>query len=306
MDVGRLIDAVDIGVVVLDRDLEVRDLNRWVIDHAEASERPLVGRNLADLARGLPYDALRLAAREALANDSTVPVDGDAARLIAVGLGLARSLREAGGFAMRFRPVRDEADPRVLLNIVREAAGEALEEPPRRGVPPRVHDRIAVLERLEGLLARARAVGLPMAVLVLDLDGVGQVNQAHGLAAGDAAIAHRAELLTRLVRGHDLVGRLWGNCFLVALPGAEGEGAMLVAERLRRAFERQPAPTLAGELFVTASLGLAEGEGEADALVLRAEAAMREAKIRGRNRVERWSPEMGAVPAGGAVLPLRR
>lgn len=163
--------------------------------------------------------------------------------------------------------------------------------------------RMAVIDPLTGLHNRRYAQ--PMlarmmadqslgpergALLLLDLDHFKQVNDSHGHPAGDAVLVETAARLRALLRPGDLIARLGGEEFLIALPGLPASAAQLLAERLRTALAEVPfsLPGLAAGLRVTASIGMvcATISGETvEALIARADRAMLAAKSNGRNRI---------------------
>ncbi len=162
-------------------------------------------------------------------------------------------------------------------------------------------NRRAFLAQLEQALARPGA-GKPGCLLMLDVDHFKRVNDSHGHAVGDQVLVHVADTLRSVLRREDLPGRLGGEEFAVLLPGSSAEGGHPLAERLREALAARPAPTTAGPLRVTASIGLCPlAEGSVTGLLERADQALYEAKRSGRNRVVAWQP-----PAGAAVASEQR
>jgi diguanylate cyclase (GGDEF)-like protein len=126
-------------------------------------------------------------------------------------------------------------------------------------------------------------------VLVLDVDHFKSVNDAFGHAVGDQVLVRVAQACKQALRRFDMMGRLGGEEFLVVLPDTTLEVALQIAERLRRRVESLPMGNLAPGLRITASVGAALGDHEADdmaELVRRADNAMYRAKDAGRNRVE--------------------
>jgi diguanylate cyclase (GGDEF)-like protein len=111
-------------------------------------------------------------------------------------------------------------------------------------------------------------------------------------------LRHFVGLAASCLRREDLMGRLGGEEFAIALPLATREGARAVAERLCSLVGQHPAMTEHGPIALTVSVGVTLcAAGEAPEGVLhRADAAMYQAKQRGRNRVEVWQPE--PVPGG--------
>lgn len=138
-------------------------------------------------------------------------------------------------------------------------------------------NRRAFESELPRELARARRSGLPLCVIMLDLDGLKQINDAHGHAAGSNAIKRVAAASAASLRSTDMIARWGGDEFGVVLPGSRLDEAGAVAERLRRAL--RPRPTI--------SVGIAQWDGQesVDELVERADGALYRAKRAGRDRV---------------------
>ena len=141
-------------------------------------------------------------------------------------------------------------------------------------------------------LERARRVGGPLALVVCDLDHFKQLNDDRGHPAGDRVLVQVAAVLSDQKRRIDTLVRLGGEEFGLLLPGADAEGAYIVAERLRRTLKETLA---AGGLDMTASFGVAAfpGDGQAPpALLSAADQALYAAKQLGRDRVVIHKPEL--------------
>lgn len=155
-----------------------------------------------------------------------------------------------------------------------------------------LHNRRYALPHLARIAERAAESGRPFAVLLLDLDRFKLINDGFGHAAGDAVLVEVADRLRSNLRAVDLLARIGGEEFLVALPDTGLEAAQATAERLRSAIGDQAVrvPGTTG-LSVTLSIGLTMGGGAADdlapveALVARADHALLAAKSDGRNQV---------------------
>lgn len=146
-----------------------------------------------------------------------------------------------------------------------------------------VLNRRALLQTQARLAAQQRA----MAMLMIDVDHFKQVNDRFGHLVGDRVLVEVAGLLQATLRHPDSVGRYGGEEFVVLLPGVEGEGANVVAERLRSTIAEHDWPALATGLSVTVSVGctLAAAGESFEAAFQRADAALYRAKREGRNRV---------------------
>ena len=157
---------------------------------------------------------------------------------------------------------------------------------PLTGLPNRRY----FLAALERELARVkRFQSQRAAVLMVDLDHFKAINDTRGHAAGDAVLAHFAELMRESLRNTDTAGRLGGEEFAVLLPGADLHTAKEFAERLRHRLTRHPTPHEGAVMAVTASIGVAvldPADPTAEAALGRADAAVYRAKELGRNRVE--------------------
>jgi diguanylate cyclase (GGDEF)-like protein len=147
---------------------------------------------------------------------------------------------------------------------------------------------------------------------MLDIDHFKRVNDTFGHDAGDDVLKHLVATLQAVLRRLDLLGRLGGEEFAVLLPATGQHGALELAERLRLAIEKNPAPLQrpaqrAGQQAVayTISIGVAVLGPEAadpDDALTRADHAMYRAKTTGRNRV--CAEEADPVSASGPSAPI--
>jgi diguanylate cyclase (GGDEF)-like protein len=139
--------------------------------------------------------------------------------------------------------------------------------------------------QLERDLHLATRMSLPVSLILLDLDKFKRVNDTFGHEAGDVALRLLADGLRDELRSVDTAARYGGEEFAVILPQAGIEGALIVAERLRRRIEQMEVP---GVGHITASLGIAtfpQHASSRDSLVVAADRALYNAKSAGRNCV---------------------
>jgi len=144
-------------------------------------------------------------------------------------------------------------------------------------------NRTLLRDRLQHALAR-RGRG-PTAALFVDLDNFKQVNDAHGHATGDTVLVEIARRLHTAVRPGDTIARLGGDEFIAVCEGIDVEAALAVARRLQEAIEL-PLRSEGTEHQLTASIGIALGESDPDALLADADTASYRAKAAGRGRIE--------------------
>ena len=153
-----------------------------------------------------------------------------------------------------------------------------------------VHNRRYAQPRLAGIARQAADEGSRFAVMVIDLDRFKSVNDRYGHAAGDAVLVEVSRRLGAHLRVTDLLARIGGEEFLVALPRTSLDEAQEVAERLRAAICETPVQLPEGRrIRVTASIGVAVGPGTMNSdgrnLMEQADRALLSAKLGGRNLV---------------------
>ena len=140
-------------------------------------------------------------------------------------------------------------------------------------------------ESLKAEATRARRTGLPLSLIMADIDRLKRINDTFGHPSGDAAIRHVAQALRTGRRENDMVARLGGEEFAILLPATDGAGAVQAAERVRRFLEGCELEPLG---CITVSMGVAtlpEEAEEEEALILLADRRLYAAKEGGRNRV---------------------
>jgi len=140
-------------------------------------------------------------------------------------------------------------------------------------------------ESLRRLIAQSERSGLPLSVVLIDLDHFKSVNDTYGHEMGDRVLAAFGSMLMAEQRASDVAARSGGEEFVVLLPGTDAIGALSVAEKLRVATHRLNV----GGVSVTGSFGVATfpDHGPDAARLLRlADRALYSAKHNGRDRVE--------------------
>ena len=151
----------------------------------------------------------------------------------------------------------------------------------------------AKLDRYFSFTARYGGQG---AVMIIDIDGLKQVNDSLGHQPGDNLIRRVADVLRERVRTNDIVARLSGDEFAVLMPQTDTAGAMHLGEDLRA--EVAEGFTSGSELgAATISVGITMYDGKvggAEAVLVAADQAMYRAKAEGRNRIALFEkPEEG-------------
>ena len=162
-----------------------------------------------------------------------------------------------------------------------------------------LYNRRFMRQYLRERLAQLAQDGTQLAVIMLDLDGLKQINDTYGHLDGDWVLKALADLIRDAIPQGGYAIRFAGDEFLVFLEGVDGAGALLVAEQIRERVSRDPfvTPKAPAGIPVRASLGVAVYPVDAPSaseLVAAADEALYRSKRAGKNRVTR---------AGASRLP---
>ncbi|WP_434624098.1 diguanylate cyclase [Pseudomonas sp. Z1-29] len=141
---------------------------------------------------------------------------------------------------------------------------------------------------LKAAYARHQRYGNALSLVMLDIDHFKRVNDTYGHQAGDKVIEQVARLLHEHVRESDVAGRYGGEEFGVVLSDTDAAGGQIFAERLRKAVEESLVQYNGQDIRFTVSLGVADLSQPANdhaELIARADQALYTSKKTGRNRV---------------------
>jgi diguanylate cyclase (GGDEF)-like protein len=139
-------------------------------------------------------------------------------------------------------------------------------------------------------IKRCKRHGIPLSVIFLDLDGFKGVNDAYGHLAGSRTLTEVGGILVEAVRESDILARYGGDEFVVVLPETPPSGALVIAERIRKAIESHSFLKDQGlEARISASFGIASYPDHAltpEGLIQKADQAMYRVKERDKNGIE--------------------
>jgi diguanylate cyclase (GGDEF)-like protein len=277
LDVLRLAARTTSSALFLDEggELVIAATNgRWTTEGAEPGEQNEVsGSELRD---GRQLVRLTLSARErtlgrlVLVRSDRDPVDDTELKLLRL---LADQL------AIALQNARD----------YREKLEQAIRDPLTG-----LFNHRAFQERLGVELSRARREGYEVALVALDLDHFKPINDRCGHGVGDQALIALARTISTSLRPSDVAGRVGGDEFMVALPGAGVSEAQLVVSRLRAALAEVTVGPTRETLTLSAGIAVYPRAAEYQADLMRfADGAMYWSKSRGRDRVSVYSSDNG-------------
>lgn len=227
----------------------------------------------------------------------------DAAPLLQQVLEAARTMASGSRLAQQeLQALREHADEREAQ--IRELQQE-LDEAARRArhdVLTGQLNRLGLGEALDREVARSHRHGQPLSVVLLDMDGMRALNAEHGHAAGDAALAHLAQLARQTLRPEDVIARHEGQAFALLLPQTAEAAALQAMQRLLQSLEQAPLPQQP-PVPLSFSAGVAQLQGHENGMdvLRRADTAMLQAKERGKRRIAtasgaQWQPDDTTAP----------
>jgi diguanylate cyclase (GGDEF)-like protein len=139
-------------------------------------------------------------------------------------------------------------------------------------------------------IKRCKRHGIPLSVIFLDLDGFKGINDQYGHLAGSGTLTEVGTILAQGVRESDILARYGGDEFVVVLPETPASGALVIAERLRRAIEEHRFLAPQGVAArISASFGISTYPDHAlspEGLIQKADQAMYRVKEREKNGIE--------------------
>lgn len=154
--------------------------------------------------------------------------------------------------------------------------------------------------RLGQEIARSRRSGYSFGLLLIDLDHFKWFNDCYGHQAGDTILKAVARTLSETVRDSDIACRYGGEEFAIILPGSTAASATNLAERLHEAIAKLSQDLWQDEKSLTASIGLTCFDGNrltsSGELIGEADAALYQAKDKGRNCTETYQPTTPNFP----------
>lgn len=282
-DLARLLDDQAVKLASYAAGLAA-DVDRQMQRQRDEHRRKLGLQTLLIVLAGLLVGGLLLAQYRFLDRQLLRRIDG-LRRAMAEGA-VDERLLEDSGHGDELEAMKAEL-ARLLERLTQQ--NESLEQLATTDALTGLANRRRLFEQLDQEILRSRRYDKPLSVLAIDIDHFKRINDTWGHSIGDRVLQDAAATLAAASRDTDLVARTGGEEFVLLLPETTLEGAMTVAESLRRRVESTGTKLPDGPLLTsTISLGVATlrpGES-AEEIINRADAALYAAKRLGRNRVE--------------------
>lgn len=301
-----IVDRANVGIFVINRDREIVLWNQFMEIHSERKADTVVGNNLFEAFPELPQKWLdrKIESVFILKNFSFTsweqrpylfkfahnrPVTGgvDCMRQDCT---LMPIKDDAGEVEFICFTVLDVTDTSIYQSKLEETT-EKLREMSNQDGLTKLFNRRYIEETISHEYERARRYGNQFSVILTDIDFFKKVNDNHGHLAGDEVLRVVSKRLSSVLRETDVLGRYGGEEFIIALPETDMEGAVVVAERLRKAVASESIEAEGATLSISISLGVTEMYETTLAyaqLIAEADLALYKSKENGRNCTTRY------------------
>jgi diguanylate cyclase len=297
-----VIQNVDVGLVILDRDYRIRSWNGFMENHSGLSPSSVIGEVLFEQFPEIPEASMRkkletvfLLNNRAFTTwqqrpylmkfDSYRPITGRSEVMFQnmTIFPLASTSGQVEHVCLMLYDVTEQAIDEQAL----QAANRELDLLGRTDGLTGLYNRRTWEEYLAAEFKRYARSSRASALIMFDIDHFKRVNDTYGHQAGDEVIRRVAETLKKTMRESDIGGRYGGEEFGVVLPDTDNEGGVVFAERLRRMMEQTPVAYDGQHIEFTISLGIAEISGQLSRhtdWLEQADKALYQSKEGGRNR----------------------
>lgn len=293
---SQIFDILDIGIVILDSDLKVYKWNRWMEVHSGLSQEAISYHSIFDYFPNLNNPNFLRSCKYVLGFGN----------LYFFSQKLHNHLfpfKPVSTLDSRFKfmqqscnmgPLRDENKAIKWLYItVHDVTEIAIYEQKLIEVNMKdgltgIFNRRFLEQRLKEEFAKTKRYSTPFSIIMMDIDFFKKVNDNYGHLCGDFILKSVSAQVAKMIRDTDMIARYGGEEFCCMLPETNMEGAIILAERCRKAIEEQEFIFQGTPIKVTISLGLAEmqeGVDSPDNLIKQADVCLYKAKESGRNRV---------------------
>jgi diguanylate cyclase len=299
-----IVDRVNIGVFILNQDMEVQLWNSFMASNSGVSARDIVGKNVFSCFPDLPerWFSRKVNSVFMLKNFAFVsweqrshlfpfkhnrPVTGGM-EYMCQDITLMPIKNASSGEVESVCVVLFDTTDTAIYRTMHQSLMEKLEISSRVDGLTQLFNRSYWQSRLSDEFSRARRYKHPLSLILFDLDHFKSTNDQYGHLGGDAVLVRIAEIVKASLRESDVAGRYGGEEFGIILPSTALKGAQIVAERIRVSIESSPVPFENTTIATSASLGLVEFSddiNDVEDMISKADAALYQSKEDGRNRV---------------------
>ncbi|MBF0099949.1 MAG: diguanylate cyclase [Desulfobacterales bacterium] len=292
----QIFNMVNVGIVILDRDLNVRQWNRWMETHSKISGNEIIGKSIFHFFPSLDAPWFKR-------NCKSVLAFGNFSFLSQKLHKYCFPLKPVNTFGIKFDhmqqnctmgPLRDQTNVVeyifLMVHDVTEVAAyeQKLIEMNIKDALTGVYNRRYFESRIEEEFERHKRYKRSFSIIMQDIDYFKKINDTYGHQAGDFILKSFSTSVMSRIRAVDIFARYGGEEFCCMLPETELVSALSVAEDIRKRIEHTTFEFKNTPLNITISQGVSEMKPDtscAESLLKKADDALYEAKRSGRNRV---------------------
>lgn len=293
---AQIFDTVDVGIVILDKDLKVYKWNRWMELHSRINAGEITGHCIIDFFPNLNNQRFSKSCKSVL-------TFGNFCFFSQKLHGYLFAFKPVSSFGSIFEymqqnctmgPLRDENNSIQYIFITVQDVTEIavyeqkLLEMNTMDSLTGVYNRRFLEARLKEEFERHRRYFRPFSLIMLDIDFFKKINDIHGHQCGDFIIKSLSSQIASIIRKTDIFARYGGEEFCCILPETNLNHALDLGEKFREAVAKQNHNYCDVSINVTISLGVAalqENDPSPDILLKKADDALYEAKRTGRNKI---------------------
>jgi diguanylate cyclase len=296
MNFSQIIEMVNIGIVILDKDLKVQLWNRWMETHSNLSAEKIIGRSLLECFPDINTPRFHR-------NFKAVLAFGNFSFFSQKLHNYLFPFKTSNVIGSNFKymqqnctmgPLRDEKNriSHVFITVQDVTAVAAYEqkllELNNKDPLTEIFNRRYLRSRLNEEFGKYKRYAHPFSLIMFDIDFFKPINDSYGHPCGDYILRAFAALLASCIRSTDILARYGGEEFCCLLPETKIDAAKDLAERIRERTKESIFTYHDIQLKITVSGGVAEmhpGMASVDALLESADKALYRAKETGRNKI---------------------
>lgn len=292
---GQIFETINLGLVVLDRELKVTSWNRWMELHSGLTSAGVIGRTIDEVFPTLIEGSFTRIIKSVFAFGNYASYSQKLHRYLF-------PLKNPHGSSLLFPYMQQNCTFGPLRNANSEITAvyiavqdvtdfvmyeHKLNQMTKVDSLTGIYNRRYLDARLQEEIERSRRHGNPLSIFLLDIDYFKAINDTHGHLCGDYTLRTISELLKATVRTSDILSRYGGEEFCCVIPETTIEQALVLAERCCEQTAVNPFSCADQQTRITVSIGVTAlcGKDTFDCFVKRADEALYEAKRTGRNRV---------------------
>jgi diguanylate cyclase (GGDEF)-like protein len=311
-----VVDLMMVGIVAIDRRMNIILWNRFMEMHSQMSAEEVLGKNIFDCFPELPKNWLEKKIKGVIVLKNTTFTSWRETPYLfkfsspTVITGGSRVMYQDCGFWPlkdgdgvihgACLSIHDVTEVAVTQQLLEEATEKALsmEESSQRDGLTGLYNRRFFDEQITQEIIRARRYCWELTLFILDIDHFKKVNDTYGHQGGDTVLKVFALEILKQLRASDVMCRYGGEEFAIILPQVDKEKALAIAERLRRKIENTAVAHEEHKISFTSSFGVAilEEGSTPGQLISQADQALYHSKRSGRNRVTLFSEIPKSVP----------